>query len=135
MRLRRRPHRTAPETIVALIDVVFFLLVFFLLIGRLDATAPFELTPAVAASGVDMPGGGITVAIAQGGALALDGRAVDGEAMDAAIAARLVNEPGVLVRVNAHRAAALRDVLPVIARIEAMGARDVVLVVTPPDAP
>ena len=47
MRLTRTPRRTPPESIIPLIDVVFFLLVFFMLIGRMDATAPFDVTPAV----------------------------------------------------------------------------------------
>ncbi|KIC06494.1 biopolymer transporter ExbD, partial [Leisingera sp. ANG-M1] len=48
----RNPHS---ETIIALIDVVFFLLVFFMLIGRMDATAPFDVRPATAVTGRDMP--------------------------------------------------------------------------------
>ncbi len=135
MRLRRRPRRDSPETIVALIDVVFFLLVFFLLVGRMDATAPFEVTPAEAATGVDMPGGGITVAVGADGALALDGIAVTEAALLDGIARRLVADPQGLVRLNAHRMARLRDVLPLVARIEALGAADVALVVTPPGTP
>ena len=42
----RRPSRSAQgEPTTALIDVVFFLLVFFMLIGRMDATAPFDVAP------------------------------------------------------------------------------------------
>ena len=57
MKLTRPPARQAPETIIALIDVVFFLLVFFMLIGRMDATAPFDVTPPTATTGTDMPAG------------------------------------------------------------------------------
>lgn len=131
MRLARRPPREAPETIIALIDVVFFLLVFFLLIGRMDATAPFEVTPATALTGADMPGGGVTVSVSPGGAIALDGVAVDRAALLDGVAAALAADPGVLVRVNAHRDAELRHVLPLAEAIEGLGARDVVLVVTP----
>ena len=55
MRLSRPLKRRPPETIVALVDVVFFLLVFALLIGRMDATAPFNVTPPQAQTGTDMP--------------------------------------------------------------------------------
>ena len=131
MKLARAPRRTPPETIIALIDVVFFLLVFFMLIGRMDATAPFDVTPAEAATGADMPGGGLTLAISQKGMLALDGAEVTRAQGLEAIAARLEDAPETLVRVNAHRAARLASVLPLVAEIEALGARDVVLVVTP----
>jgi biopolymer transport protein ExbD len=131
MRLARAPRRTPPETIIPLIDVVFFLLVFFMLIGRMDATAPFEVTPAVAVTGSNMPGGGITLAVGETGALALDGAAMEAEALIAGLSDLLAADRARLVRINAHRRAPLSDVLPLVARIEALGARDVVLVVTP----
>ncbi|RVT84136.1 biopolymer transporter ExbD [Rhodobacteraceae bacterium CCMM004] len=131
MKLARRPRRDRPETIVALIDVVFFLLVFFLLIGRMDATAPFEVTPPVALSGSDMPGGGATVSVAEDGTLALDGRVSGRTPVLERLAARAAVETGLLVRINAHGAARLADVLPLAAEIEALGAGEVVLVVTP----
>ncbi len=135
MKLARMPRRTAPETIIPLIDVVFFLLVFFMLIGRMDATAPFELSPATATTGSDMPGGGTTLAIAQDGALALDGQALDRSAVLSQITDILQATPSQLIRVNAHHAAPLSAVLPLVAQIEALGARDIVLVVTPPLSP
>lgn len=134
MRIARPAPRTRPETVIALIDVVFFLLVFFMLIGRMDATAPFDVTPPLAATGADMPGGGITLSVAADGRLALDGAPVAADRLPELLGARLGNDPGILVRVNAHRETELRRVLPLVARIEAMGAREVVLVVTPPKA-
>ena len=68
-RLRRPVRQTPPETLIALVDVVFFLLVFFMLIGRLDATAPFRVTPPVSELGTDLPGGGATVSVAADGTL------------------------------------------------------------------
>ena len=135
MKLERPPRRAQPETIIALIDVVFFLLVFFMLIGRMDATAPFAVAPPVAGHGTDMPGGGATVAVSVGGALALDGRTMDAESLTAALADRIAAAPNLLVRINADGAAPLREVLPLAARIEALGAREVVLVVTPEPVP
>jgi biopolymer transport protein ExbD len=135
MRLARPVTRQPPETIVALIDVVFFLLVFFMLIGRMDATAPFDVTPPTAETGADMPSGGITVSVSASGDLAVDGLVVDDAALDQAITARLVTTSDTLVRINAHRDTELRHVLPLVSRVETLGARDVVLVVTPETAP
>lgn len=136
MKLRRRPRRETPETIIALIDVVFFLLVFFLLVGRMDATAPFEVTPAHAEFGSEMPGGGVTVAISADGKLALNGQArADRATLLADLRARFKGDAQPLVRVNAHRDADLRHVLPLVAGIEAIGASRVVLVVTPAELP
>ena len=132
MKLARPRRRETAETIIALIDVAFFLLVFFLLIGRMDATAPFEVAPPEAAAGSDMPGGGVTVAVSADGAVALSGTVVDREAVVERVAAALAEDPQILVRINAHRKARLRDVLSLTGEIEALGAREVVLVITPP---
>ncbi|NRB16301.1 MAG: biopolymer transporter ExbD [Rhodobacteraceae bacterium] len=131
MKLTRPKRAAQSETIVALIDVVFFLLVFFMLIGRMDATAPFEVRPPIAQTGRDMPAGGITLAIAADGALALDGDEISKQDLDAALIAQLERQPELRLRINAHRAAELRHVLPYVTRAETLGIRDVVLVVTP----
>ncbi|WP_027233799.1 ExbD/TolR family protein [Leisingera caerulea] len=131
MKLNRPARNPHSETIIALIDVVFFLLVFFMLIGRMDATAPFDVRPATAVTGRDMPAGGITLAVSAQGALALDGEELSREALSSALSARLTEDPELRLRINAHRAAELRNVLPLVAQGEALGFRDVVLVVTP----
>lgn len=131
MRLKRPAHRRPPETIVALIDVVFFLLVFALLIGRMDATAPFSVTPPVAVTGTDLPAGGLTAAVGTGGNLALDGEPVTRGTFLAAVTRRLGTAPDTRIRVNADGATALRHVLPLVETLKQVGASDIVLVVTP----
>lgn len=135
MKLARPARRTPPETIIALIDVVFFLLVFFMLVGRMDATSPFEVRPATAVTGSDMPAGGATLAIGATGVLALDGTEFTRPALLDALRNRLQDTPDLTIRVNAHRDAIMADLLPVVGEIEALGARDVMLVVTPEAAP
>jgi biopolymer transport protein ExbD len=131
MKLARPRRRETPETIIPLIDVVFFLLIFFMLIGRMDATAPFDVIPAVAVTGQDMPGGGATLSISENGALALNGTAMDHATTLISLTAILADNPRSLVRINAHKNAELQKFLPLVAAIEALGAQDVVLVVTP----
>ncbi|WP_390915597.1 biopolymer transporter ExbD [Pseudosulfitobacter sp. SM2401] len=131
MKLSRTRRRESPETIIPLIDVVFFLLIFFMLIGRMDATAPFDVTPAIASTGQDMPGGGATISVAADGTLALNGGALDRTGTLDGIKGILANDPRTLIRINAHKSAELQAILPMVAEIQAMGAMDVVLVVTP----
>ena len=135
MKLTRRTPNPQSETIIALIDVVFFLLVFFMLIGRMDATAPFDVTPPQAETGADMPAGGATLSVSEAGELALDGHEITGADLETALAALLTDDPDLMLRINAHRDAELRHVLPLVGRAEAIGIRDVVLVVTPGAAP
>lgn len=127
-RLIRPPAPPPAKPITPLIDVVFFLLVFFLLVGRMDATAPFEVDPPVTTGRAqDMPGGGLTVSIAADGGLALDGRrATAAQVLEAARAA-----PQALIRLNAHGQAPLSALLPLADDLAAAAAGRVVLVVTP----
>jgi biopolymer transport protein ExbD len=131
MRLSRPLKRRPPETIVALVDVVFFLLVFALLIGRMDATAPFNVTPPQAQTGTDMPSGGLTVAVGVDGQLALDGAESTLSGLLSASEAVLEGAPDTRLRINADGATALLHVLPLVERLKQAGATDIVLVVTP----
>lgn len=131
MKLRRPEPRAERETVTALIDVVFFLLVFFMIVGRMDATAPFEVLPPVGTTGRDLPSGGLTVSAAPDGRYAVGGKVLDrAELIDLALT-RIGEDNNLLVRINADRETELRHVLPVISELEAAGAKQVVLIVTP----
>ncbi len=131
MKLKRRSQPPPQETIVSLIDVIFFLLVFFMLIGRMDATAPFEVSPPISTAGESLPKGGTTIAVAQDGALALNGEAIERADLLASIREMLAEKPGLFVRINAHAEARLTNLLPLVTALEQAGVGDVVLVVTP----
>ncbi len=106
-----------------------------MLIGRMDATAPFDVAPPIAQSGSDMPAGGATVAISDTGALALDGIEMTRAKLEAALTRMLAADESLRVRINAHRDAELRHVLPLVGWAESIGVPDVVLVVTPTPEP
>ena len=130
MRLARPKSKMVGEPVIALVDVVFFLLVFFLLVARYDATAPFEVVPPVAITGEDMPAGGVTVSVAVDGEIAVEGTGAGSEWL--AETARLVAVKNTdLIRINAHKDTALRHVLPLITALEEARLGQVVLVVTP----
>lgn len=131
MKLRRPARMAERETVVALIDVTFFLLIFFMLVGRLDATAPFAVRPPIGTTGTDLPAGGITLSVSPAGDLALDGAPITTAALDDVVSARLARNPKTLIRINADEGTELRHVLALITRFEDLGAQDVALIVTP----
>ena len=131
MKLRRPPPRTERESVVALIDVTFFLLVFFMMVGRLDATAPFTVLPPNGQTGTELPGGGITVSVGIEGALAIDGAPMAPAALAPANKTRLAANPKALIRINADRATPLRIILGLVNQLEDAGARDVAIIVSP----
>ena len=128
LRLPRRPPAAHYETMTPLINVAFLLMAFFMLIGRMDATAPFVVLPPQSAQGTSLPQGGAMVSIATDGAVALDGAS----STVAAVVETLAAERPELVRINAHAEAPLAAVLPLVAALEARGVPRIVLVVTPP---
>ncbi|UOA28969.1 biopolymer transporter ExbD [Pseudosulfitobacter sp. DSM 107133] len=131
MRLARPDHRPAAEPIIALIDVVFFLLVFFMLVARLDASAPFEVVPPVARSGQDMPGGGVTVSVGKDGGLAVNGAAASKGLWLDLVRQAQARDRATLIRINAHRDVPLHHILPLIKTLEQARLGEVVLVVSP----
>jgi|TARA_B110000211_G_C13678520_1_gene377745 biopolymer transport protein ExbD len=131
MKLKPPKRRAMPETIVALIDVVFFLLIFFMLIGRMDASSPFEVEPSISITGADMPGGGTTLSVSENGKFALDGMPIDKIAIEKEVKKALKKDGDLLLRINAHKNAELRHVLPIIAKLEKLGLKDIIIVVTP----
>jgi biopolymer transport protein ExbD len=131
IRLRRPAEQPPREAIAPLIDAAFFLLVFALLAGRMDATAPFEVLPPVSQEGAPLPQGGATISVSADGALALDGRPREAAEIVAALGRAAPDGPADFVRINADGAAPLHRVLPLLAALEDAGAARVALVVTP----
>lgn len=127
--MRRPLRRRQGESIVPLIDVAFFLLVFFLLVGRFDATAPFDLSPPLADTALDLPAGGAMLSLTAAGELGLQRQAVAPARALEAIRARLADDPDYRIRLEADRDAPLRHLLPLVAALEEEGVRDLVLVV------
>ena len=131
MKLKRREKPIPQETIVSLIDVIFFLLVFFMMVGRMDATAPFEVSPPISTAGESLPQGGTTIAIAADGRLALDGTSMETAALLSRVEDLLSRDNSLFIRINAHGEARLQELLPLVTALEKAGVQDVVLVVTP----
>lgn len=69
----RRPDQTE-ERILPLINVVFLLLIFFMITGSLTVSEPFEVEPTLSESDADTEPDSLVVLISREGNLALDGR-------------------------------------------------------------
>ncbi|MGE6315529.1 ExbD/TolR family protein [Shewanella baltica] len=88
----RRPDQTE-ERILPLINVVFLLLIFFMVAGSLSVTAPFDVTPPVSQSdGVDEPDA-VLILISRENKLALDNEPITEAELLARIDMLLSAEP------------------------------------------
>ncbi|HKK37133.1 MAG TPA: biopolymer transporter ExbD [Paracoccaceae bacterium] len=119
-------------SVLPLINVVFLLLVFFMVAGRLSGGDPFEVTPPE--SGTEGPAATapMRVLLAADGRLALDGEAMGREALLTAVAARLEAEPEAELRVKADGAAEGVALAALVADLAAAGVREARLVTTAP---
>ncbi|WP_193367135.1 ExbD/TolR family protein [Pelagibius marinus] len=137
----RRPTRKADseERVLPLINVVFLLLIFFMLAGRLSEAEVFKVTPPVSAGagGAGPAGGGgaqrVRLPRAAHGRLALNGEAVDPAALKSELAARYGSTARLPVTLKADAAAEALDVIAVMERLRAAGVGELELLAQAPE--
>ncbi|MFV0514189.1 MAG: ExbD/TolR family protein [Jhaorihella sp.] len=120
-----RPRRRPRENIVPMINVVFLLLIFFLMTAQIAPPEPFEIVPP--ASDSQDPAEGPTVLyVTADGALAFG--AARGEDVFAPLA-RLA--PGSELTIRADAQLPARDLVRLVARLAAAGLTDLSLLTEP----
>lgn len=126
LRMPRRTH-VGEDGVIPLINVVFLLLVFFMVAGRISASDPFAVTPPRSAG--ERPAGpeALTVLVGAEGRLALDGRVVEKTAFESLAAEHVGAAPDLAVRLKADGGAEARDVVAVMEMLRKAGARKLVL--------
>lgn len=85
---RSRRPASSEDRLLPLINVVFLLLVFFMLAGRLASSDPFRIEPPHSLTLARPEGRELTVLMGADGRFALGGVPVEGEALEAAVRAR-----------------------------------------------
>ena len=128
----RRPRRAATpadDRILPLVNIVFLLLIFFMVAGQLTRADPFDIAPPRSASDGAAPDGPAVVLVGADGRLALDGEVMARPELLAAIPGRLGAKARLRLKVDG-RADAVRTVHLVVG-LKAAGARDIRLLTTP----
>ncbi len=117
-----RSTGASEENVLPLINIVFLLLIFFMIAGTLSAAAPFEVDPPAADSPAETAPPGDGVAIASDGRIAFAGRPVDAsQVAQRARDWRSSNEAGVPLAVQADAGAPTERLLRVIDALRAAG--------------
>lgn len=127
MRARKARRRVGgvDDGVLPLINVVFLLLIFFMVAGRLAVGDPFRIEPLRAAGEGAPPGGEPLLLVAADGRLALDGEAVE----RAVLPARLAGAERLRVKTDA--AADSLAVARLLAELRAAGVAEARLMVEP----
>ena len=114
MRFESSTSKAGEERILPLINVVFLLLIFFLLAGRLAATDPFRVEAPRSHDGEPIGGHDMVVHIGADGRLAFDGSVLDEAELRTAVAQRVTSGAVRLKadgRVEARRVIAVMEIL------------------------
>lgn len=123
--------RNHEERILPLINVVFLLLIFFMLAGRLAATDPFQITPPTSDSEGSAARQELLVLVGADGRLALDNQMMEVAALKEAVAAHLAENEGAGVRLKADSAAAATEVVAVMELLREAGVERLTLLTVP----
>jgi biopolymer transport protein ExbD len=128
---RARPPEDADARILPLINIVFLLLVFFMVAGRLSTGDPFEVAPPEAANAGAAQLDGAEILLGPTGDLALDGRRMDRATLLDRLERRLRDAPAMPLRLRADRAGEARSLVALMQDLRALGAREVTLITLP----
>lgn len=122
------PRRDRGEPVAPLINVVFLLLIFFLMAATLAPPDPLEATPPTSESG-EAARINEAVVIDAAGTIAFG--AFRGDSALQAVADRLREDPDFVVMVRADQRASAATAAQTLKQLQALGARNAALVVTP----
>lgn len=139
MRFRRAnpsgpTQRSLDDAILPLTNVVFLLLIFFMLAGHLATPEPFAITPPQSISQAHAPTQGVDVQINADGQLAFDGETLSADALQTAVRQRLADHPDSPVRLRADGRTASARVVAVMRHLHAAGAHELRLITASTDA-
>ena len=122
------------ERILPLINVVFLLLIFFMLAGKLAASDPFEIAPPQSASESSIGAEVLLVQVGADGQLALEGEILAESDLQTAVTERMSAAPNTPVQLKAHAAAEAQDVVAVMELLRAAGVERLKLLTQPASA-
>ena len=92
------PRRTPPESIVPMINVLFLLLIFFLMTAQITPPDPLEVSPPIAALD-DISEGDLTIYVDAGGTFAFDD--LRGDAAVTAVLAQADRDSTLILKADA----------------------------------
>lgn len=138
MRFRRHnqsnhQQRSLDDAILPLTNVVFLLLIFFMLAGHLATPEPFRITPPQSVSQAHAPTQGLDVQINADGQLAFEGQTLSASGLQAAIKQRLATHPDSPVRLRADATTASARVVAVMRHLHLAGAHQLRLITVSSD--
>lgn len=130
---RQRPRGNGDESILPLTNVVFLLLIFFMLAGRLASPEAFDIQPPVSTSEAQARRDGLEIQLSAGGDIAIDGRAVDLDALEERVGEQIEANPALALRLKADGAGDATRVVAVMQALRDAGGEKLRLITIAPE--
>ena len=127
MKIQRDKPRGELVNITPLIDVVFILLVFFMLAGAIEPSEPFPLAPAMSSSDIRGDVQDYVVLVDSDGRIALDDQELTREQLQESVRNALIAKPGALIQLKPDADADAVTVIEIMEEIRDAGATYIVM--------
>ncbi|MBU2090993.1 MAG: biopolymer transporter ExbD [Alphaproteobacteria bacterium] len=127
---RRRGGEEGDDGMIPLINIVFLLLIFFMLAGKLTQADPFQITPPLSQSSALPDAAPGTILVGAEGQLALAGQAMEIEALIEAVKALKAEDLAAALRLKADEKADAGQVITVMERLREAGIERLLLLTT-----
>jgi biopolymer transport protein ExbD len=114
-------------SVVPLVNVVFLLLVFFMLVGRLSSPEPLDIQPPRSVSGKDESGQAVKILLTRDGRVAVDRDIVPESALTEQVAKILAERPAASFQVKADGRTDAVWVIRIMERMRAAGVQRLTL--------
>ncbi len=122
-----------PDNILTLVNVVFLLLIFFMLTGAIHAVDYFDVTPPVSTSEETLLVNETVILVNADGRLSIDGKEVDAIDLQLSVSDKLAQQTELEVRLKADGNVDAVTVVKVMEWLEAVGVRHLNLLTLEPE--
>lgn len=114
-------------TVVPMVNVVFLLLIFFMLVGRIAPNDEIEVSPPISLSGQTQRGEPVQIIVAADGRIVLDGKELDPGAFNNAIVEMLGKNPDKHYQLKADAAVEANLLIRIMEMLRQAGVRELTL--------
>ena len=133
MQFHFKKQEEEPDTILPLINVVFLLLIFFIMTGALHAVDYFNVNPPSSSSEFQASLDDTIILVSADGRVAIDNKEMDEVDLQLSVSDKLAANAGAVFRIKADGRVDAARVVEVMELIEAVGVRRVMLLTLGPE--